>query len=105
MEIRTYDEEFIARVKDLAVIGLYPVQIAERLNLMGRERLEFLMDICSKKHPLHKEYLISRSHREDDMEAALTEMAAAGDIDALELDAKLTWKRGVDNVKKELFDV
>lgn len=39
------------------------------------------------------------------MEAALTEMAAAGDIDALELDAKLTWRRGVDNVKKELFDV
>lgn len=54
MEIRTYDEEFVARVKDLAVIGLYPVQIAERMNLVGRERLEFLMDICSKKHPLHK---------------------------------------------------
>lgn len=105
MEIRTYDSEFVARVKDLAIIGLYPVQIAERLGLLGRERLEFLIDICSKKHPLHEEYLISRSHRDDDMEAALTEMAASGDVSALELDAKLRYQREVENIKAELFDV
>ena len=105
MEIRTYDEDFVARVKDLAVIGLYPVQIAERLGLQGRQRLEFLMDICSKKHPLHEEFLISRANRDGDMDAALTEMAAAGDIDALELDAKIRWRQGVENIKTELFDV
>ena len=54
MAIRTYDEEFVARVKDFAVIGLYPSQIAERLGLEGKDRQEFLKDICSKKHPLHE---------------------------------------------------
>lgn len=105
MAVRTYDDDFVARVKDLAVIGLYPVQIAERLGLQGTERLGFLIDINSKKHPLHEEFLISRAHREDDMAAAITDMAASGDVDALELDAKLQWRAGVENIKHELFDM
>lgn len=105
MAIRTYDEEFVARVKDFAVIGLYPAQIAERLGLEGQDRQEFLRDICSKKHPLHEEYLISRAHREQDLDASLNELAAAGDVDALELEAHIRFKKDVDNLKMELFDV
>lgn len=105
MAIRTYDDDFVAKVKDLAVIGLYPIQIAERLGLLGSERLGFLIDINSKKHPLHEAFLLSRAHREDDMNAALTDMAASGDVDALELDAKLQWRTGVESLKHELFDV
>ena len=105
MAIRTYDEEFVARVKDFAVIGLYPVQIAERLGLEGTDRQELLRDICSKKHPLHEEYLISRAHREQDLDASLNELAAAGDVDALELEAHIRFKKDVDNLKMELFDV
>lgn len=105
MTIRTYDEGFVARVKDFAVIGLYPVQIAERLGLEGTDRQEFLRDICSKKHPLHEEYLISRAHREQDLDASLNELAAAGDVDALELEAHIRFKKDVDNLKMELFDV
>lgn len=105
MAMRTYDEEFVARVKDYAVIGLYPVQIAERLGLEGKERLDFLWDICSKNHPLHEEYLLSRAHREQDLDASLNELAAAGDVDALELEAHIRFKKDVDNLKMELFDV
>lgn len=105
MAIRTYDEEFVARVKDFAVIGLYPVQIAERLGLEGKDRQEFLKDICSKKHPLHEEYLMSRANREQDLDASLNEMAASGDVDALKLESYIRFHKEVDNLKMELFDV
>lgn len=105
MTMRTYDKEFVARVKDFAVIGLYPVQIAERLGLVGKDRLEFLRDICSKQHPLHEEYLLSWANREQDLEASLNELAAAGDIDALKLESYIRFHKDVDNLKMELFDV
>jgi hypothetical protein len=105
MAARLYDEDFVARVKDLAVIGLWPVQIAERLGLQGIDRMNFLSDICSKKHPLHEEYLISRSHREDDLDAAINEAAMAGDVDALELQVHMERQKEIDNLKSELFGV
>ena len=105
MATRTYDDEFVARVKDFAVIGLYPVQIAERLGLEGKERMDFLWDICSKNHPLHEEDLGSRAHREQDLDASLNDLAAAGDVDAPALESYLRFHKEVDNLKMELFDV
>lgn len=103
MSARLYDEDFVARVKDLAVIGLWPVQIAERLGLQGIDRINFLSDICSKKHPLHEEYLISRAHRDDDLDAAINEVAMSGDVDALELQVQMERQKEVDNLKNEMF--
>lgn len=105
MAIRTYDEEFVAQVKDLAIMGLYPVQIAERMHLEGEERKNFLTDILSKKHPLHEEYLLSLANRIQDLNASLVEVALSGDVDALELIDEIARKKEVDNLKKELFGV
>lgn len=101
----TYTPEFIERVKEYAVLGLYPIQIAEKLELTGSERVRFLFDINSKLHPLRSAYLIARAHWEEDKEAALTTLATAGDIDALELSAKVEWRKGIENIKNELFDL
>ncbi len=105
MAMRTYDDEFVARVKDYAVIGLYPVQIAERLGLEGEDRKEFLQDIRTHKHPLREEYLSSRANMVEDLDASLNDLAAAGDVDALELESKIRFNKEVDNLKMELFDV
>ncbi|MBP3662337.1 MAG: hypothetical protein J6J25_04440 [Bacteroidales bacterium] len=101
----TYTSEFIAQVKEYAVLGLYPIQIAERMGLSGSERTRFLFDINSKHHPLRSAYLIARSHWEEDMDAALTTLATAGDVDALELASKVEWRKGIESIKSELFDL
>lgn len=102
---RTYDDEFVAAVKDYAVMGLHPRQIAERMNLTGLLRRDFLMDIASKCHPLHEAYLMSRAHGEEDPIATLVTIADAGDTSALELLSKINRQAAIDQLKKELFDV
>lgn len=105
MKAREYTEEFIAQVKDYAVMGLHPRQIAERMNLEGQQRRDFLLDIASKAHPLREAFLISRAHSEEDPHATLITLADAGDTDALELLARVNQQRKVDNLKKELFNI
>ena len=102
---RRYSDEFMARVLDLAVLGLTPIQIAERLKLSGDMRRDFLFDINSKGHPLFIAYRESVSNGEEDIEAAIQNMAAGGDTDAQELWAKINRQRRIDDIKKELFDI
>lgn len=103
--IPVYDADFIARLKDFAVLGLNPFQIAERMDLEGEERRQFLCNICQIKHPLHLAYIEAGGHYREDMTAALNMLAATGDIDALELNFKLEWRRGIEQTKAELFDL
>lgn len=105
MKLSEHTEEFTNQVKDLAVIGLQPRQIAERLGLEGEERMEFLLAIMSPNHPLHEAYLLARQHGEMDPHAALIAVADGGDTDALELLFKTNWQNKVDSVKKDLFDL
>ncbi len=105
MKAREYPPEFIAQVKDYAVMGLRPRQIAERLNLEGAERRDFLLDIASKGGPLYEAFLQSRAHGEEDPHATLVTLADGGDTDALELLTKVTWQERVDNLKAELFGI
>jgi len=102
---RQYDEAFIARCKDLAVLGLRPPQIAERLGIIGKERENFLFDCTQNLHPLHILLNIAYNHGEDDLDAALTTMAVSGDVGALELALK---KRNEDKyleLRGELFGI
>ena len=48
---------------------------------------------------------MSRANREQDLDASLNEMAAAGDVDALKLESYIRFHKEVDNLKMELFDV
>ena len=73
-----YEKEFIARVKDLAVLGLYPSQIAERLELVG--------DM-------------------DDLDAALNTSAFTGDPKALRLNYELNRQNRLDLLKQKLFGI
>ena len=41
----------------------------------------------------------------EDLDASLNELAAGGDVDALELESKIRFNKEVDNLKMELFDV
>ena len=105
MKFSDHTEEFMNQVKDLAVMGLYPPQIAERLCLEGEERREFLMAILNEHHPLHEIYQTARAHSIEDPRAALVTIASAGDTDALELLAKVNLQNSLEEVKKELFDL
>lgn len=102
---RHYDEEFCQKCSDLAVIGLRPPQIAERLGLTGYARENFLFDCANPLHPLH--ILISQAyvHGEEDIDAALTTMAASGDTDAMELAFKVRRERKYDQLLNELFGI
>lgn len=100
-----YEKEFIARVKDLAVLGLYPSQIAERLELVGEFRRRFLEDIVNIEHPLHKEYVYSRQHHMDDLDAALNTSAFTGDPKALRLNYELNRQNRLDLLKQKLFGI
>lgn len=100
---RQYGEEFVAKCKDLAVLGLRPPQIAERLGLLGKERENFLFDCTSELHPLHVLLNLAYAHGEDDIDAALITIACSGDVDALELAMK---KRNEDKyleLRADLF--
>lgn len=101
--ITTYDKDFIDRVKDLAILGLYPPQIAERLGLVGIERAIFLKNMVDPDHPLCKEYWKTREHREEDLDAALQTACMSGDPKALKLAYELKLQSRVDALKKELF--
>lgn len=98
-------EELTNKVKDWAVIGLVPSQIAERLGLEGEERRAFMKAISTNKHPLHEAYITARQHGIEDADTALITQADAGDTDALELLYKVRWQDNVNKVKKELFDL
>lgn len=103
--IEGYSEGFVARMKDFAVLGLGPVQIAERMMLEGEERRRFLRDVTTHDHPLRTEYLRSKSHGEEDLASALIDSAAGGDAKALKLAYEVEHQRKVDSVKKELFGI
>lgn len=100
---REYDEAFMERCKDLAVIGLYPPQIAERLGLQGRERENFLFDCENPLHPLHDLISTAYTHGQDDIDAALVTMAVSGDTDAIELAMKKRHEDKYLALREELF--
>ena len=100
-----YTDEFIQQVKDLAVIGLLPVQIAERLDLRGELRRDFLFDINSKHHPLHAAFLETEAHYEGDVLGAIQNLAAGGDTFAQATWAQLNRERQVNKLKSELFGI
>lgn len=101
----TYDKDFIAKVKDLAVLGLFPPQIAERLGLVGEDRRTFLHNITDYEHPLCKEYWKSRQNQEEDLEAALQTAAMNGDPKALALAYEVKERRQYDKLAHELFGI
>lgn len=101
----TYDENFIARMKDWAILGLYPPQIAERMNLEGTERQIFLCNILDPEHPLAKEYWKAKQHQEEDLDAALQSAASAGDPKALALAYDVADRRTYNKLAKELFGI
>ena len=103
--LRKYDEEFIARAKDFAVLGLQPPQIAERMGLEGKERENFLFDCTNTLHPLHQLLNIAYAHGDDDIDAALITIACSGDVDALELAFKKRDQDQYRHLRKQLFGI
>lgn len=103
--IRTYDEDFVARLKDWAVMGLEPAQIAERMGLVGEERRDFLFAVTQPKHPLQIAYRDARGHHEDDLDSALENAAVAGDPFALDIAFKERRSRGYEQLLNELFGI
>ena len=100
--LRKYDDAFIERAKDFAVLGLQPMQIAERMGLVGEERENFLFDCTNTLHLLLN---IAYNHGEDDLDAALTTVAVGGDVDALELALKKREEDRYLRLRLKLFGV
>lgn len=99
----TYDDNFLARMKDLAVLGLYPPQIAERMGLAGELRRKFLANMQDPEHPLAKEYRKVRENHTDDLAAALASSAMSGDPKALKLAYEVEKQREIDALRHQLF--
>lgn len=102
---RTYSDEFIARVKDFAVLQLTPSQIAERMGLKGIERVGFLTDINMKLHPLAAAYHVALESGLADVQDSLHSLAVSGDTDAIELMLRLNKENESEELKRELFGV
>lgn len=102
---RQYTEEFLLKVKDLAVIQLTPSQIAERLGLVGSDRRNFLIDINQKLHPLYAVYWTALKDGLADITDALHNAAVYGETDAIELALKIRKDTETEELKKALFNV
>ncbi len=100
-----YPEDFVARAKDFAVLGLQPPQIAERMGLEGKERERFLFDCTNTLHPLHLLLTIAYNHGADDIDAALITIACSGDVDALELAIKKREQDKYLQLRQQLFGI
>ena len=101
----TYDDNFVARMKDFAVLGLLPIQIAERMGLVGEFRRTFLMHISDPMHPLAKEYWKTHEMAVEDLDASLTTSAMSGDPKALKLAYEVKKPREIDALRQELFGI
>lgn len=101
----TYDDNFIARMKDFAVLGLHPPQIAERMGLQGEIRHRFLANIQDPEHPLARQYWAARDNHSDDLAAALTTSAMSGDPKALKLAYEVEKQREIDTLRHQLFGI
>lgn len=110
-EKREYDEAFIARCQDLAVLGLAPVQIAERLGLLGLDRQRFLEDCSNKVHPLFQVLRTARQHGDEDLDSALVSLATGGGdvdrgaVDSIELAYRVRSQHEYDDLKMKLFGI
>lgn len=104
-EMTTYDDNFIAQMKDFAVLGLFPPQIATRMGLKGKIRRRFLANISDYEHPLAKEYWKARDTHSEDLSAALATSAIAGDPKALKLAYEVEKQREIDALRLELFGI
>lgn len=102
---RCYTDEFVQKVRDLAVIQLTPSQIAERLGLVGSDRRNFLIDINMKLHPLHAAYWTAMKDGLVDIEDTLNYVAVSGETEAIELTLRLRRDTEIQELKKELFNV
>lgn len=102
---RQYSDEFILKVRDLAVIQLTPSQIAERLELVGSDRRNFLIDINQKLHPLYAAYWTALKDGLADITDALHNAAVCGETDAIELSLKVRKDIRIEELKKTLFNV
>lgn len=102
---RHYDEAFVTRARDFAVLGLQPPQIAERMGLEGKEREDFLFDCTNTMHPLHILLNIAYAHGEADIDAALITIACSGDVDAMELAIKKREQDKYLRLRSKLFGI
>lgn len=102
---RTYTDDFVQKVKDLAVLQLTPSQIASRLGLSGTDRKYFLIDINQKLHPLYAAYWTAIRDGMTDISESLHNMAVTGDVDAIELALKVREDTEIRELKQELFNI
>ncbi|MGM9763348.1 MAG: hypothetical protein ACI3ZQ_04950 [Candidatus Cryptobacteroides sp.] len=100
-----YSDEFIQKIRDYAVLGLYPSQIAERMGLIGEARRKFLEDIHTENNPLHVAYSISFDSYKGDIDGALNSAALTGDSNALRIVYELNQQDRVDQLKQDLFGI
>lgn len=102
---RKYEQSFVEQAKDYAVLGLQPIQIAERMGLEGKQREDFLFDCTNKLHPLHVLLNLAYHHGEADIDAALITVAVSGDVDALELAIKKREQDRYLQLRRQLFGI
>lgn len=100
-----YDEKFVAEVKDWAVMGLTPMQIATRMNLRGEERRAFLNSVFSPKGALHDAYLDARDQYEEDLQNTLVARAVNGDMNAMALQLQQNEKAEYNTLLNKLFGI
>lgn len=100
-----YSEEFLERVRELAIVQLTPSMIATRLELHGKARKSFLRDIKAPHHILSEAFHFGRGIGYQDMMDALHSEAVAGDPDCAELVLRASKENRINELKEELFGI
>lgn len=101
--LRPYSEDFVTRMKDFAILQLSPSQVADRMGLVGDERMDFLEDIANILHPISIEYHLALGRGLKDLDLSLSMSATEGDPKALKLAYEVKYKNENDKLKNELF--
>lgn len=96
-------KEFIERCKDLAVLGLRPPQIAERMGLAGKDRSDFFEQVSNELTELHQLLRIAYDNGGYDLDAAIVTSALLGDSKSQEIALRKRREDAYLELRNDLF--
>lgn len=102
---REYSKENLSKVLELGRRNASVTAVASAFELEGQERVHFICDLTNPTTDLCKAYQAGLEEAGKDMNTALQNQAAGGDVDAARLIYERNLQAEVDEMKKELFGI
>lgn len=97
--------QHIPKIRTFGALGYDSERIANLLNLVGRERAEFIVRMSIHDDELRVAYENGKAIGEYNIDVELIKQSEHGDVDAIETLAARSKERKIKDMKKDLFGV